>query len=188
MSFCKVAVIKFNPFRTDASASKVKSSLTSISLENKAGSAIPVNDVSDPIMLYVVNTPKEEADKEVDNEEGEDKNSIVSMSVNSDKSQVAYHTEKIRNESFRALFDIQQPGRKLTVRLKKNKKPTDTIYDYEFNLPDNSSCKWKNVTENGNSSIDIFMDWPDKVVCKQHPWSVFISDKENLDGTYIMGR
>ena len=163
---------------------KVKSSLTSFNIESKDGVAIPVNDVAEPIMIYVVNPSKPEP------AEGEEKKEedIVSMSVNPDNSQVSYHTEYIRNESFLALFGVQQYGRKLTVRLKKNKKPTSKLYNYEFNLPDNSSCAWKNVTQYGNASIDIFTDWPEKVICKQNPWSVFISDSEELDGKFIIGK
>ena len=180
----QVSVLRFNPFKTSPTASKVKSSLTSLSLENKGGVSIPVNDVAEPIMLYVINTPS----KEVENGQNGTKEEVNSMSVSTDGYQISYHTNSIRNESFRALFDVQQDGRRLLVRLKENKKPTDTVFDYEFRLPDNSSCQWKNKTLHGNSSIDIFTDWPQDVKCKQHPWSVFISDSAELDGIYIMGK
>ena len=102
-------------------------------------------------------------------------------------SQVSYHKHGIHNESFLSLFDIQQYGRPLTIRLKQNKKPTETIFDYEWHLPDNYSCTWNNKTKYGNQTIDIFFHWPNLVTCHQNPWSIFLSDSEKLDGDFWMG-
>ena len=112
-----------------------------------------------------------------------------SMSVDPDGRQSRFHTVKIHNESFRSVFDVKDKANvTLTVLIRQNKRPTFDNYLMQWSLPDNSSCTWKNETIHRNESIDLFRSDPSEYVCTRDVYAVFISDKENLDGVFYLGK
>jgi len=113
---------------------------------------------------------------------------LTSLSVDEDGTQWAYHKVQIHNESFQASFWPEQVGTKLTVYLKQNKQPTEDTYDFIWKLPDNTSCSWVNKTKHGNDSIILFESDANEYSCKWDVYGVFLSDSENLDGVFHVGK
>ena len=162
-----------NPFTFSDTASKVKSKLTGINFETADG-PMSVNDTDEPIEIKIQNNPP--PPKEPEN---------LLMSVDG-QVQSGYHKVEIHNESFRALIVPQQKIR-LTAVL-HHKRPTLEKYLFRSVLPDNSSCSWRNETEHKGEAIDMLNVDPNEVVCKSDPYVFFISDKEGLDGSFVLGK
>jgi len=163
-----------NPFTFSSTASLVKSKLTAINFETPDG-PLSVNDTDEPIEIRIQNNPP--APKEPEH---------LLMSVEGDGHvQTGYHRVEIRNESFRALF-VPKFKFRVTAVL-HHKRPTLEKYLFRAVLPDNSTCKWRNETEHEGEDIDMLNVDTNEVWCTRDPYVFFISDKEGLDGEFVLG-
>ena len=112
------------------------------------------------------------------------------MSVEDNGEQWSYHTTSVKNESVRMVIELfnETYCHVFTVYLRKDKKPTTEKYDMKWYLPNNSSCKWKNETKHDGDIIDFRTTDAGEYECDHESNVIFISDKENLDGSYQIGK
>ena len=163
-----------NSFTYDASASMVKSSVTGINFASKDGKSISVNNTEEPIEIIIENNAPVIQPK------------MFTMGVEDDDHQTNFHTVKLSNESFRAVI-LPVENVKLEVYLQVKKRPTPEKYLFRWELPDNSSCVWKNETKHANEMIDLLQVDRNETLCTRDVYSIFVSDKHNIDGVAYLG-
>ncbi|XP_066922168.1 polycystin family receptor for egg jelly-like [Clytia hemisphaerica] len=173
----KLKNLQYNPYRHSSTASRVKSNVVGITLETRSGEPVEVRNSRQPMLITIPNNPIQDGSESGNNSLSEEENSDV---------QSAFHKVEIRNESLRAVLNPMDFVR-LDVYLQSGKRPTPGEYLFKWRLPDSSSCKWKNISTNQNASIDVLNDNPDQFICTKDTYSIFISDKEQLDGIYYLG-
>ena len=175
LSVCLLQLRKTkNPFTYDVTASKVKSAVTGVNFASKNGSKIPMKDTTEPIEITI------------ENEAPDIKTENMTMSVQPDGSQENFHKIDIHNESFRAVLELPKDVR-FQVYLRENKRPTTDKYAMKWNLPDNSSCKWKNESQHRYEYVDLLESDEDEYECSRNPYIVFTSDSHGFDGVFYLG-
>lgn len=110
----------------------------------------------------------------------------MTMAVQPDGSQQNFHKIDIHNESFRAVIDLPK-NIQVQVYLRENKRPTVDQYVMKWNLPDNSSCKWKNESKHQYEYVDLIESDEDEYECTRNPGVVFASDSHGFDGVFYLG-
>ena len=134
-----------------------------------------VNNTQEPIQIIIENNAPE---IKPDN---------VQMSIEDDGNQQNFHSMKLSNESFRAVV-IPVRNERLEVYLHVDKRPTKEKYLFKWELPDNSTCQWINETKHANETLDLLLvDW-NETSCSRDPYSVFVSDSNNIDGVVYLGK
>ena len=108
----------------------------------------------------------------------------VTMGVQPDGSQQNFHNIKLQNESFRAVITPVNDVR-IQVYLRDRKRPTPEKYLFHWQLPDNSSCSWKNESAHLGDTIDLLIVDADDVICTRDVYSIFVSDEHNLADVYL---
>ena len=143
-------------------------------MTSKSGEQINVNNTEEDIEIPIVNKHPE---KNVEN---------VTMQIKENGEQWLFNKVQIEYTSFRAVIKPKQNSPVLHVYLRKGKRPTIEKFDYNWTIPDNTSCVWLNKDE--NEIIDFQSEKKFKYWCKREVYSVFVSDRENLNGTYYLGK
>lgn len=155
----------------------MKSALTGINI-GAQGSNMLVEGTPQPIELWIANTPPGEDPEPPKN---------FSLSVQPSGEQWAYHTINMKNDSLRAYINLTVPNVTITVYLRKEKQPTPEKYEFRWNIPDNSSCFWKNETAHVGEILNLLWVDEEEYSCLYDPNVIFISDSEELHGKYILG-
>jgi len=137
-----------------------------------------VKDTETPMTITIQNNPLDKPEEEEH-----------SMSVDSNGQQSRFLRVEIHNESFRGLFNFKDRSNvTVTVLIRQNQRPTHDNHLMKWSLPDNSSCTWKNKSTHVNEFIDLFESDPLEYGCTRDVHAVFISDKEDLDGVFYIGK
>ena len=136
---------------------------------------MPLSNSTEDIEITIANNPV-----------GKESNKNL-MSVEPDGSQWSFHQVNMKIDSLRINLRPENKTVKLTAYLRETKRPTAEKYLYKWSIPDNSSCGWNNDTQHFGEIIDILNVDSEEYTCKTDPYIIFVSDKENLSGKYILG-
>ena len=178
-----------NPFTWDTSSAKVQSAVTSLSLTNgSTGQTMDTSNFTNPVSLFI---PRDDSKmvnfsrfnvRPMGNDEYIQYHSFHAISLNN-----SVHIQvKPLNKSIN-----------LEVFFSFNERPTLQKHEYNWTLPDFSSCVWRNisltkianVTEKNGTTISKTVQYLDEErYCDNDPYTAFVSNTRITQlGLYYIG-
>ena len=188
-----------NNVHTWSNTSKeVKSYAVSLTLKDKDGKPLPTSNFSNYVDIYI---PRNASDLPE-----EEEFHVIPMG---NKKYIQYHTVQVNSSNFSVHIQVRPKNESignLTVLFRYDERPTTETFDYNWTVPDFSSCSFKNVsrvvsnssTASGannatNSSATNSNQTGEEIVvkrdCIRNPYLVSISNSMVTEmGTYYLGR
>ena len=188
-----------NNVHTWSNTSKeVKSYAVSLTLKDKDGKPLPTSNFSNYVDIYI---PRNTSDLPE-----EEEFHVIPMG---NKKYIQYHTVQVDSSNFSVHIQVRPKNESignLTVLLRYDERPSTETFDYNWTVPDFSSCSFKNVSRvvsnssaasgannatnssamNSNQTGEEIVV---KRVCIRNPYLVSISNSMVTEmGTYYLGR
>ena len=188
-----------NNVHTWSNTSKeVKSYAVSLTLKDKDGKPLPTSNFSNYVDIYI---PRNTSDLPK-----EEEFHVIPMG---NKKYIQYHTVQVDSSNFSVHIQVRPKNESignLTVLLRYDERPSTETFDYNWTVPDFSSCSFKNVSRvvsnssaasgannatnssamNSNQTGEEIVV---KRVCIRNPYLVSISNSMVTEmGTYYLGR
>ena len=188
-----------NNVHTWSNTSKeVKSYAVSLTLKDKDGKPLPTSNFSNYVDIYIPRNASELPEEEEFH--------VIPMG---NKKYIQYHTVQVNSSNFSVHIQVRPKNESignLTVLFRYDERPTTETFDYNWTVPDFSSCSFKNVSRvvsnssaasgannatnssamNSNQTGEEIVV---KRVCIRNPYLVSISNSMVTEmGTYYLGR
>ena len=168
-----------NPFSWDETSLQVQSSVIGLTLNNSMGYSLNTSHFNAYINIYV---PR-------------DATKLPALEMfytrplgDKDGGSMQYHSFEINSTSYSMHMEIRpfNSSHSLKVFIKFNERPTKSKFDYNFTVPDFSSCSLTNKT-NGTESGQEIIYVNTKKDCQRDPYTPFLSNDQTKRGVYYIG-
>ena len=173
---------------------EVKSYTVSLTLRDKNGKPLPTSNFSNYVDIYVARNTSDLPEEEEFH--------VIPLG---NKKYIQYHTIQVNSSNFSVHIQVRPKNESignLTVLLRYGERPTTETFDYNWTVPDFSSCSFKNEsgvvsnfsTGSGannvtNSSATNFTQIELTRHCVRNPYLVSISNSMVTEmGAYYLGR
>ena len=188
-----------NNVHTWSNTSKeVKSYAVSLTLKDKDGKPLPTSNFSNYVDIYIPRNASELPEEEEFH--------VIPMG---NKKYIQYHTVQVNSSNFSVHIQVRPKNESignLTVLFRYDERPTTETFDYNWTVPDFSSCSFKNVSRvvsnpsaasgannaTNSSAMNSNQTGEEIVVkrdCIRNPYLVSISNSMVTEmGTYYLGR
>ncbi|XP_068694084.1 polycystin-1-like protein 2 [Montipora foliosa] len=172
----KMTSFPSNPFTWSNTSKEVKSFTVGLTLKNESQNSLNTSNFSEDVNIYI---PRDASKLP----EPQEFNFIPLR----DNEYIQYHTVEVNSVNFSVhiqIFPVNE-STKIKVFMLYNEKPTLDSFDYNWTIPDFSSCK--NVSTNSSSSSNSTAGATDPEDCKRDPYTVSISNSlVTRSGTYYL--
>ena len=180
---------------------EVKSYAVSLTLKDKDGKPLPTSNFSNYVDIYIPRNASELPEEEEFH--------VIPLG---NKKYIQYHTVQVNSSNFSVHIQVRPKNESignLKVLLRYDERPSTEVFDYNWTVPDFSSCSFKNETRvvsnssagSGannatNSSATNSTQTGEEIVvidlkrdCIRNPYLVSISNSMVTEmGTYYLGR
>lgn len=176
---------------------EVNSYTVSLTLRDKDGKPLPTSNFSSYVDIYIARNTSDLPEEEEFH--------VIPLGS---KKYIQYHTVQVNSSNFSVHVQVRPKNESignLTVLLRYDERPTTETFDYNWTVPDFSTCSFKNVsnssagseannatnssapnsTQTGQETVEIDL----KRDCVRNPYLVSISNSMVTEmGTYYLGR